>query len=630
MTSLGSWLWGSSQLNDAIDKATSELLPAGSEDMALNLEICDQIRSKSIPPKDAMRSLKRRLDHKNPNVQLSTLNLVDLCVKNGGDHFLAEISSKEFIDNFVSILKFPALNPQVKSKILRLVQNWALAFEGKPSLGYVSQVYRTLKNEGFAFPPQDPASTSSAMVDTLTAPDWIDSDVCMRCRTSFTFTNRKHHCRNCGQVFDHQCSSKSLPLPHFGVTQEVRVCDSCFVKLTRVKDKVYDAPRTHHSNTRGPRSKAFRDADTDLQRAIQLSLEDAGTSGALSRSGYIPSQPPLTANPANDSADLNLDGDFDLKAAIEASLRDISNPIPSAPLSVGSSQPVASPVQQVSAQQKFPPRSFPSSLPNYDMDLRESDAIMTFTQTVEQAQHDPNGRDISRYPTLNQLYDQANGLRPKLAMSLDDTSRREGLLTEMHDKLSQAVKLYDQLLSAQVAHPSRRNAAITGSTYPSPQRQVVPDTWMPPSSESSANWTSSQTPSTVHVQMRPPSPRSAHTHPSFIPPASHSVGYYPISPPPQATQAVDPSVLQAASNQGLTQVTTPSHISPSPPQQETGSLSNLRAFSPLRQVATSAGTSSLPTFPTAPTLAPQSSYMPSVPQSIIQQPDRQEALLIDL
>jgi growth factor-regulated tyrosine kinase substrate len=62
------------------------------------------------------------------------------------------------------------------------------------------------------------------------------------------------------------------------------------------------------------------------------------------------------------------------------------------------------------------------------MDLRESDTIMTFTQTVEQAQHDPDGRDISRYPTLSQLYDQASGLRPKLAMSLDDTSRRESEL----------------------------------------------------------------------------------------------------------------------------------------------------------------------------------------------------------
>jgi growth factor-regulated tyrosine kinase substrate len=154
------------------------------------------------------------------------------------------------MDNLVSILKIPILNVDVKNNILRLVQNWSIAFEGKPTLSYVGQVYKTLTSEGvfaklsllrqdqfyvtgFKFPPKDLALANSAMVDTQTAPDWIDSDVCLRCRTPFSFTNRKHHCRNCGQVFDQQCSSKSIALPHFGITQEVRVCDSCYPKISK-------------------------------------------------------------------------------------------------------------------------------------------------------------------------------------------------------------------------------------------------------------------------------------------------------------------------------------------------------------------------------------------------------------
>lgn len=113
-----------------------------------------------------MRALKRRVGHKNPNVQLLALSvraysavayaclliassqLTDVCIKNGGDAFLAEIASREFMDNLVSILKMPILNHDVKNKILRLVQDWAIAFEGKPSLSYTGEIYRTLQREG--------------------------------------------------------------------------------------------------------------------------------------------------------------------------------------------------------------------------------------------------------------------------------------------------------------------------------------------------------------------------------------------------------------------------------------------------------------------------------------------------
>jgi growth factor-regulated tyrosine kinase substrate len=162
------------------------------------------------------------------------------------------------MDNLVSILKIPTLNLEVKNNILRLVQNWSAAVEGKPALSYMGTVYKALTNEGehnfqfdsynrsddiglsgFQFPPKDLAVANSAMVDTSTAPEWIDSEVCLRCRTAFTFTNRKHHCRNCGLVFDQACSSKSMPLPHFGITQDVRVCEGCYSKLTKKSEKTY-------------------------------------------------------------------------------------------------------------------------------------------------------------------------------------------------------------------------------------------------------------------------------------------------------------------------------------------------------------------------------------------------------
>ncbi|KAJ7151703.1 hypothetical protein C8R46DRAFT_1166547 [Mycena filopes] len=665
MSSLGNWLWGTSgQLDEAVDKATSEMLPAGAEDIALNLEICDQIRSKSIPAKDAMRSLKRRLNHKNPNVQNLALGLTDICIKNGGDLFLAEVASRES----------PVLNIDVKNNILRLVQNWSIAFEGKPTLSYVGQVYKNLTNEGFRFPPKDLAVANSAMVDTQTAPDWIDSDVCLRCRTPFSFTNRKHHCRNCGQVFDQQCSAKSIPLPHFGITQEVRVCDSCYPKISKKSERSGDNKGHRHSTSlHGTRHRAARElADAELQRAIQLSLQEGYTPFQPDSSSWQYTEPPIVDRTTHPKA--SEEDDPDLRAAIEASLRESNAPRPSAPLAIETPR-----TEEPGFAYNNGPgysQSYPPGIPSYDLEPLESDAILTFSQTVEQVQGQ-GGRDMARYPAVNELYDKANSLRPKLALSLDDAGRKEQMLSDMHDKLSQAVKLYDKLLTEQVVHPRWRSPSAFNGRRPveAPPQTPVQQQYAPRMEPSQPQW-SSQQPQYAEPQHQQPqyysSTPAAPPPPQFVPPQAPAQQYqpgpshqtlppsapsfqltaYPQSPPPQSQYAspppatahlppqshspalsrhntiayTTPSSPPIANNSYLTRSSTLSHPAPQQPQAPLPQQQQVPAAAPTvgrntwphRRLR-------CPVFPVAPTSAPQ-----SFSDVRAEYAERKEALLIDL
>nr|XP_046191586.1 hepatocyte growth factor-regulated tyrosine kinase substrate-like isoform X3 [Oncorhynchus gorbuscha] len=202
-----------------LDKATSQLLLE--TDWESILQICDLIRQGDTQAKYAIGAIKKKLMDKNPHVALYGLEVLESVVKNCGQTVHDEVACKTTMEELKDLLK---TEPNVRNKILYLIQAWAHAFRNEPKYKVVQDTYQIMKVEGHVFPE---FKESDAMFAAERAPDWVDAEECHRCRVQFGVMTRKHHCRACGQIFCGKCSSKYSTIPKFGIEKEVRVCEPC-------------------------------------------------------------------------------------------------------------------------------------------------------------------------------------------------------------------------------------------------------------------------------------------------------------------------------------------------------------------------------------------------------------------
>ncbi|KAF2767094.1 VHS-domain-containing protein [Teratosphaeria nubilosa] len=127
--------------------------------LALCLEIADLINSKKGgAPREAAVAIVGYVNHRNPNISLLALSLLDICVKNCGYPFHLQISTKDFLNELVR--RFPERPPirttRVQNRILELIEEWRRTIcetsKYKEDLGFIRDMHRLLSYKGYQFP----------------------------------------------------------------------------------------------------------------------------------------------------------------------------------------------------------------------------------------------------------------------------------------------------------------------------------------------------------------------------------------------------------------------------------------------------------------------------------------------
>eukprot|EP00271_Cylindrocystis_brebissonii_P000482 TRINITY_DN1058_c0_g1_i1.p1 TRINITY_DN1058_c0_g1~~TRINITY_DN1058_c0_g1_i1.p1 ORF type:complete len:882 (+),score=290.86 TRINITY_DN1058_c0_g1_i1:279-2924(+) len=140
----------SSPMAQQVEKATNGILME--PDWSSNMDICDALNQDPGSIHTVVKAIKKRLQSKDPRVQLLALTLLETMMKNCGTNLHAEVAGKDILPEMVKIVKKrPDL--KVREKILGLLDVWQEMFGGPTGrLQHYWQAYDDLRRSGVTFP----------------------------------------------------------------------------------------------------------------------------------------------------------------------------------------------------------------------------------------------------------------------------------------------------------------------------------------------------------------------------------------------------------------------------------------------------------------------------------------------